>query len=116
MFDHRLGSLLGKSIGEIHELSYPEYKDWKLFYSVEPWGWHINEYRLARLLAMLFNIYKPADVAALQPSDFVSDISKVIEDHEAEQEMIKEYEGMSKEDKRAYVIGQLKLMFGGLIK
>jgi len=78
MFDHRLGLALGRSVKEIHQLSYSEYKDWQLFYSVEPWGWQIEENRLARLLAFLFNIFKSKDVSPLQPSDFMIDINKVI--------------------------------------
>jgi hypothetical protein len=55
MFDHRLGLALGKSIGEIHALSYREYSDWQLYYLLEPWGWPNEEYAISTILAMLYN-------------------------------------------------------------
>lgn len=116
MFDHRLGLALGKSIGEIHKLSYPEYKSWQLFYSVEPWGWHINELRLGRLLALIFNIFRPKNVSPVRGEDFVSDIKEIISDREAKEEEIEAYEKMPRKEKRAYVVERLKRMFGAFKK
>ena len=112
MFDHRLGLALRKSIGEIHQLPYPEYKRWQLFYSVEPWGWEIEEYRLAKLLALLININRPKNTPPVRPGDLVRDISKVIQEKEDEQSMMEEYTEMPREDKRAFVIRQAKILFG----
>lgn len=112
MFDHRLGLALGKSIGEIHQLPYPEYKNWQLFYSVEPWGWYPQEYRLARLLALLININRSKNTPLVQPEDFMRDINKVIQEKEDEQIMMKEFIEMPHEEKRAFVVRQAKLLFG----
>lgn len=112
MFDHRLGSLLRRSIGEIHQLPYPEYKSWRLFYSVEPWGWDVEEYRLARLLALLININRSKGTPLVRPEDLMRDINKVIQEQEDKQVMIKEFAEMPRNEKRAFVIRQAKMLFG----
>jgi hypothetical protein len=70
MFDHRLGSLLRRSLGEVHALSYPEYRSWQLFYLLEPWGWENEEINTVRIIAMIHNA---ASQTAKAPSEFLRD-------------------------------------------
>jgi hypothetical protein len=77
MFDHRLGLALGKSIGEVRRLPYPEYHDWELFYMLEPWGWHNEEYLMSMIVAMVHNIQvKPK--SQRKQSYFIRDMKKLI--------------------------------------
>ena len=77
MFDHRLGSLLGASIGAIHALPYPEYFSWYLFYLLEPWGYDVEEGRVAKILAMLHNINSPRN-KSVSPKTYIQDRLKAI--------------------------------------
>lgn len=56
MFEHRLGLVLGKSVGEVRALPYPEYRSWQIFYLLEPWGFENDEIRAASLLAQIHNV------------------------------------------------------------
>lgn len=78
MFEHRLGLALGKSVGEIRQLPYPEFRRWQLMYMLEPWGWQDAEYRTAAILAKLHNanIAKRSDAKA--PAFFMRDMEKEI--------------------------------------
>lgn len=71
MFDMRLGLALHKSRAEIRAMPYPEYREWLIFYLIEPWGWLNEEMNTARLLSMLHNIHakKPKPV-----KDFIRDM------------------------------------------
>lgn len=56
MFEHRLGSLLGRDIAEIRAMPYPEFYRWQLFYQLEPWGWALADMLKAEILTMLYNM------------------------------------------------------------
>jgi hypothetical protein len=73
MFEHRLGLALGRTIGEIRALPYPEYRSWELFYLVEPFGFENDEYRSAALLSMLHNINRTKGKAK-DVKDFMRDL------------------------------------------
>lgn len=77
MFDHRLGLALHKSVGEIHQIPFPEYKIWYLMYLLEPWGWEEREYALASMLAQAYNM-KRGKKKAKTPKDFMRDMEKEI--------------------------------------
>jgi hypothetical protein len=53
MFEHRLGSLLGKTIKEVRAMPATEYHRWELFYLIEPWGWHNTEYLFGKLMSVI---------------------------------------------------------------
>ena len=55
MFDMRLGLALGKTVGEIHAMSYPEYKRWQLFYNIEPFGFVNDEFRFSAIMSQIYN-------------------------------------------------------------
>ena len=77
MFEHRLGLALGKSIGEVRALPYPEYRSWELFHLVEPFGFENDEYRSAAILSMLYNINRTKGKAK-DPKDFMRDMVKEV--------------------------------------
>jgi len=72
MFEHRLGSLLGRDIAEIRAMSYVEFKSWRMFYQLEPWGFVRSELHKAEILSMLYNVNRskgrPKDT-----KDFITD-------------------------------------------
>jgi hypothetical protein len=80
MFEHRLGLALSKSLGEIRALPYPEYRSWELFYLVEPFGFENDEYRLASILSMLFNVNRSKGKAR-NPKDFMRDMQREVLKH-----------------------------------
>lgn len=93
-----MGLALGKSIGEIRALPYPEYRRWQLMYMLEPWGWQDAEYRTAAILAKLHNnnIAKKSDAKA--PAFFMRDMEK---------ELIKELRKQAQE-RRAEDLSQME--------
>jgi len=78
MFEHRLGLALSKSVGEIRAMPYPEYRSWQIYYMLEPFGWHDNEYRTASTLAMIHNtsVSKKKDLKSVK--DFMRDMESAL--------------------------------------
>jgi hypothetical protein len=68
-----------------------EYESWKLYYQIEPFGWHDNEYRTGAILAMLNNVNASKKKDAKKESDYMRDMPKLI---------MRAYQNMSAEDKR----------------
>lgn len=62
-----------------HILSFEEYQSWKLFYLLEPWGWHDREYRTATMLAMLNNVNASKRNQQKRETDFIRDMPKLID-------------------------------------
>lgn len=58
-------------------MPYAEFQSWRLFYDLEPWGWHGLDILKAEILSMLYNINRgkgrPKDV-----KDFLTDRLKGI--------------------------------------
>jgi hypothetical protein len=104
----RLGLVLGKSIGEVRALPYPEFKKWKILSYIEPWGWQRDEENTARILAMLFNVNNKQPKA---PNDFVRDMPKdVIE--AIRNASIPDMSNMSFEEKREFYRRHIMKDFG----
>lgn len=103
---------LGKSLEEIRALPMPEYLGWMRFYTLEPWGWHNQEYLFASIIAMLYNVNKGKKQKAKTPADFMRDIVKGIEREIHQLHEKKRFENMSREEKREYVIKQAQSLFG----
>ena len=81
MFEHRLGLALGKSVEEVrNSMTNREFKSWQMFYLIEPWGWHDQEYRTAVLLEMLVNINTAKKSERVSAKDFIRDMPKLLED------------------------------------
>lgn len=109
MFEHRLGLALGKSIGEVRALPYPEFRAWQVFYALEPWGWHNDEFHAANLLAMLYNINRGKGKAK-DAKDFIRNMETALMD--ALKEQRDPLAGLSLEEQREYQIRQIKKDFG----
>ena len=58
-------------------MPYPEYRSWEMFYIIEPFGFHNQEYLNASNLAMLYNINKGKGKTK-ETKDFMRDIPKAI--------------------------------------
>jgi len=79
MFEHRLGLALGMSIGRLRAtMSESEYRSWKTYYKLEPWGFPDREYRTAAVMMLLnnTNITKRQDAKSI--SDFIRDPVKEV--------------------------------------
>lgn len=103
-----MGLALGRSIGEVRALPYPEYRSWQLFYTLEPWGWHNEEYYAATLFALLYNINRGKGKAK-EPKEFMRDLPKALLQELNEGDPL---EGMTLEEQREYLIRQIKKDFG----
>ncbi len=108
MFEHRLGLALGKSLGEIRALPYPEFRAWQMFYAAEPWGWWNEEYQLAALLSMLYNINRGKGKAK-DPKAFMRDTVKAVL---SELKEAPDLSQLSFEEQRELVVKQIKKDFG----
>lgn len=71
----RLGLALHRSRGEVRALPAPEYRDWQLFYILEPWGFQDQEYRTAALMSTIYNMLRGKNKAK-SPDDFMRDMLK----------------------------------------
>lgn len=78
LFKCRLGLALGKSHGEIEMLPAPEYKAWQLFYLLEPWGWHNQEYLVASILTMLHNVNRTKRSKAAKITKFIRNMGDAL--------------------------------------
>jgi hypothetical protein len=57
MFAHRLGLALGMTLGQLkYWMTNQEYRSWRAYYKLEPFGWQDREYRTAAIVAMLHNV------------------------------------------------------------
>lgn len=66
----RVAALLGMPVAEAQQrLSSAEFVDWCAFYSLEPWGYDIGNWRMGVLGATVAN-YSGNVKKALKPSDF----------------------------------------------
>jgi hypothetical protein len=111
MFEMRLGLVLGKSVGEIRKMPYPEFKTWQLFYQLEPWGWHSLEYYAAVLYAMLYNANR-GDKKSKKPKDFYRDMESFLLDKISEDDTEDKLKDMNPDERRAYILAQVRKDFG----
>lgn len=112
MFEMRLGLALGKTVGEVRALPYPEFKNWRLMYILEPWGWMNEEVGVARILAMLFNTHVGDEAKAKSPEEYIRQMSASILQHLSESQEEEDFENLSIEERRAWYIQQFKRTFG----
>lgn len=111
----RLGLALGRSRGEVRALPAPEYRDWQLMYLLEPWGWHNLEYLASAIMAMILNVnVKESD--RKKSGYFMREMKNIIIKASLEQDSTAEdeYKAMSRAEKRAFAIKQIKGMFGNV--
>lgn len=111
MFEHRLGSLLSKTLGEVRALPYPEFRSWQLFHMIEPWGWGNDEYRTAVLASLIYNVNR-GKAKAKEVKDFMRDIPKEIFDELTNLQKTEEFQELPLEKRREIVLRQVKKDFG----
>lgn len=104
----RLGLALGKSVGEVRRLPYPEFKKWKVFSYLEPWGWQRDEENTARILSMLYSINSKQPK---EPKDFVRDMAKDLIDYLSSASM-PDFSKMTFEEKQEYYRKAIMKDFG----
>ena len=111
MFEHRLGLALGKSKAEIRSLPCDEFDDWKLFYMVEPWGWHDREFRVAEILTMLWNTNINKRSQAKKLTTYIRDMYGLIKQaastKQREAQMGEKFRTASMKDKKRMIAASL---------
>lgn len=90
-------------------MPYPEFRAWQLYYALEPWGWHNQEYYAATLFALLYNVNRGKGKPK-QPKEFTRDMARALLD--ALRDKPDPLEGMSYTEQREYLIRQIKKDFG----
>ena len=110
MFEHRLGLALSLSLQEVRTLPYPEYRSWQLFYKLEPWGWHDEEYRTAVLLTMMHNVNATKKSEIHKVPDYMRDLAKAMLKEVKKQEII--VTGELSEREKEIIRAQAKKDFG----
>ena len=74
------------SVGQLRSvMSYTEYRSWKAYYLLEPWGWHDREVRTATTMALMHNL-KVKRSQRLKPDDFITNRPKMVLDAYREQD------------------------------
>jgi hypothetical protein len=67
---HRVAALMGRTVAELRaQMSSAEFTDWCAYYSLEPWGYEAENWRMGMVAATVANAAgrkKP-----LKPSDFL---------------------------------------------
>ena len=69
---------LGKTIAEVRNLPYDEFASWKLYYRLEPWGFHDKEYRTAALLTQMWNTRVTKQSQAKKLRDYIRDMPDLL--------------------------------------
>jgi hypothetical protein len=108
----RLGLALTKSQSEIRAMPYPDYRDWQLMYMLEPWGWPDREFRMAAILAKINNAFISKSSQAKKPDYYMRDMEKGLLDKLAELKTENHVEDMDPEERKAYLIKNMKAFFG----
>jgi len=88
-------------------MPYEEFASWQVYYMLEPFGFHDNEYRTAVLLTMLANVNASKKSQQKKVSDYVRNMLKLLEktDHEMklEEAVGEKYRTASKQEKMAMI-------------
>jgi len=126
MFDLRLGLQLGKSLQEIRSLSYVEYKLWKTFYMLEPFGFEAIEFQVAQILAQMYNIQVDKISKRKRTTFFMRDMRSLLlkaigkakreEGIEYTREIIDTGTKKGKKEATDSVVQNFLNMFGGRVK
>jgi hypothetical protein len=68
---HRVAALLGRTVAELQgAMSSAEFVDWCAFYSIEPWGYDVDNWRMGVMGSTVAN-YSGNLKKRLKPSDFI---------------------------------------------
>ena len=120
MFEHRLGLALGKSLAEVRNLPFDEFVSWKLYYKLEPWGWHDDEYRTAALLTQMWNTRVTKQSQAKKVKDYIRDMPDLLirgyQELEREMALKEKMNTASKEDRKRMIAKSLGMSVGKAVK
>ena len=120
MFEHRLGLALGKSIAEIRNLPFDEFVSWKLYYQLEPWGWHDDEYRTAALLTQMWNTRVSKQSQAKKVKDYIRNMPDLLirgyQELERELALQEKMSTASTEDRKRMIAKSLGMSTGKEVK
>ena len=68
----RLALKLGCTVRELQaRMSSSEFGEWVAFYSIEPFGDHIEDLRTGTLAALIANVNRAKDTPPYKPTDFI---------------------------------------------
>lgn len=104
MFEHRLGLALGMTLGQVRSLSNEEYRSWRAYYQLEPFGWQNQEYQTAAIIAMIHNVNAKK---AKKVSDFMRDPERSIREHDSQTDQREKWKNASKEERLAMLRGSM---------
>lgn len=90
-------------------MPYAEYRAWQIYYLIEPFGFHNDEYRTAIMLTMQYNANRGKGKAK-QVKDFYRDMPAEIMKQFATEPP--ELDGMTFDQRREYIKAQIKKDFG----
>lgn len=92
-------------------MPYPEFRRWQLYDALEPIGWPDAEYRTAAMLTMLYNANRGKG-RAKEIKDFVRrNLDGILNELRTMQKQ-EELETMPIEQKREFLLAQIKKDFG----
>ena len=81
----RIAALLGRTVEELHQtMTSVEFTDWCAFYSLEPWGFDSDNWRMGVIGATVAN-YSGRVKKAVKPSDFFPKAPRKLSPKEARQ-------------------------------
>jgi hypothetical protein len=82
---HRVAALLGRTVEELQQaMSSAEFVQWCAFYSLEPWGFDSDNWRMGVIGATVAN-YSGRVKKAVKPSDFFPKAPRKLTPKEARQ-------------------------------
>lgn len=57
-------------------MSHAEYREWQVYYSMEPWGTEAHDLRAARICQTMANIHRPRRTAPIPLKNFIPEYRK----------------------------------------
>jgi hypothetical protein len=68
---HRLALYLGGTVAELQaRMSSAEFTRWVAYSNLEPFGYHMDNFRMGQIAATVFNVGRAKNVSPLAPSAF----------------------------------------------
>ena len=108
---HRLALFLGGTVEELQaRMSSMEFTDWIAYSTKEPFGYHVDNFRMGQVAATVFNVGRGKSVSPISPSTFYPE-SKTLKSKRGLSKRQQEYvrkSGPAKSPKKAPKHGKRK--------